>query len=641
MGNRAWLYLQSDSTEDTPPTEVASANGNLPTLWQVLLASGAEAVPVDAQDIMDEGGAAGVASDARAAYDRLGELAAFLSRHAGREDAPLCLQLDAAVRYLAGLIDEHDETEALRFSANLNELSWLHGDGAHAYAAHVNRTSNALWAALQRGMGADDVAGVCALLCVQDADDDAGWAWTFGFGGLSHPYFHEQEPVRSVSFEDFDAEDGQEEGEWLGGGRYTFCVDGRWGLRALDDDADAESEDECWRILMQPEWDAIWSGDATDKGVLWMRREGLIGLLHADDQRGRVLIEPRFDAVWDFSEDIASVESGGKVGLVAADGRVVMEPVLDEAWRCAQGLVIALVGDLMGYVGKDGQWAITPRFEDVGSFQPGGLAPAYENEAWGLIDRQGAWVVAPTWQEIFWEEELHAYVVQRDALNGVVDAAGRLVLDACHVGVSALDTETDLAEQWDRGVMRINVLTTDERRGVVDGAGKVLVPLVYADVGEVTWLPSRLPGVPEPAPSGQAARYVRVLAAAAGDDMAGSEGVYDCTQGREVLPCAYVLTFGLAWNDGYGWLVLQAPDDACAHSEDGLLVGLAHPDGTWLHAPVYAWIGAPASLQTAAGIYNGPPALVRRWNEGLPVAAVRGDTGEQVLLHPDGRETAA
>ena len=639
MGNRAWLSLQSEPDEDTLPTEIASANGNLPTLWQVLLASGSETAPVDVQDILGVGTAAGVASDARAAHDRLGVLAAFLSRHAGGDDAPLSLQLDAAVQYLAGLIDEHNEATALAFSANLNELSWLHAGGPDAYAADVRRACDALWAALQACMQADDAAGVFQLLGVDDTDDASGWAWTFGLGGLSHAYFREQEPVRTVSFEDFDAEGGDDDGEWLGGGLYTYCVDGRWGLRAVDQDA--ESDDDAWRILAPPEWDAIWSSGAADEGVLWMRRDGLIGLLQADDERVRVLIEPQFDAVWDFSEDIASVECGGKVGLIAADGRVVMAPVLDEAWSCAEGLVIALVGEVMGYVGKDGQWAIAPRFDDAGSFQPGGLAPACENEAWGLIDRRGEWVVAPTWEDIFWEDELHAYVVQRDELNGVVDAAGRLVLDACHVGVSALDTATDLAEQWDRGVMRINVLTTDERRGVVDGTGKVMVPLVYADVGEVTWLPSHLPGVPEPAPAGQAGRYVRVLAAAAGADVAGSEGVYDCTPGREVLPCAYVLTFGLAWNHGFGWLVLQAPDDACPHSEDGLLVGVARADGTWLHEPVYAWIGSPASLQTAAGVYNGPPTLVNRWNEGRPVPAVRGDTGAEVLLHRDGRETAA
>ncbi|MFJ1298471.1 WG repeat-containing protein [Pseudomonadota bacterium AL_CKDN230030165-1A_HGKHYDSX7] len=639
MGNRAWLYLQSEPDEDTLPTEVASANGNLPTLWQVLLASGSETAPVHAQDILGAGTAAGVASDARAAHDRLGALAAFLSRHADGDDAPLSLQLDAAVQYLAGLIDEHDEATALAFSANLNELSWLHAGGPDAYAADVRSAGDALWAALQACMQADDAAGVFQLLGVDDADDASGWAWTFGLGGLSHAYFHEQEPVRTVSFDEFNAGGGDDEGEWLGGGLYTYCVDGLWGLRVVD--PDAESEDDAWRILTPPEWDAIWSSGADDEGVLWVRRDGRTGLLQADDDCARVLLAPQFDAVWDFSEDIASVERDGKVGLIAADGRVVMPPSLDEAWSCAQGLVIVLVGDLMGYVDKEGQWAITPRFEDAGSFQPGGLAPAYENAAWGLIDRQGNWVVMPTWEEIYWEEDLYAYVVQRGELNGVADAAGRLVLDACYAGVQPLDTATEPAEQWARGVMRINVLTTDEQRGVVDGMGKVLVPLAYADVGDVSWLPSALPGVPEPAPSGQEGRYVRVLAHAASADAAGAEGVYDVVAGREVLPCAYALTFGLAWRGDYGWLVLLAPADACAHSEDGLLVGVARGDGTWLHEPVYAWIGSPASLQTAAGVYNGPPTLVNRWNDGLPVPAVRGDTGAQVLLHRDGRETAA
>ncbi len=510
MGNRAWLYLCSDQDDDAPSAEFASANGNLPTLWQVLLAQGEQSAAPDAQDIFGEGGSAGIASDARAAHDRLCELAAFMLSHAGGDDAPLSLQFDAAARYLAELIYEEDDEADLWISANLNELSWLHDGGAQAYVQYVRGASNVCWQALRLCMQAGDMAGVCHLLNVQDVDDESGWAWRFGFGGLSHSYFREQEPVRTVSYEDFNAEGGDDDDAWLGGCLYRYRVDKLWGLRTVD--PEAESDDDCWRVVAEPEWDAIWSSGASDDGVLWISRGGLTGLLGVKDDAVRVLAAPRYEAVWNFEEDVASVQVDGKVGLLDADGREVMAPTLDDAWSCAQGLVVVRVGDRLGYVDKAGGWAITPRFEDAGSFFPGGLALALEAQAWGLIDRRGGWVVAPEWDDIYWDEDLHAYVTQRGDLNGLIDATGRQVLDARYAGMAPLDTAADADKLWKSGLMRISVLAQDEKRGVVDGAGGVLVPMIYGDLGEVTWLPSELPGIPEPAPEGQAGRYARVLA---------------------------------------------------------------------------------------------------------------------------------
>lgn len=639
MGNRAWLYLRSDQDEGAPPAEIASANGNLPTLWQVLLARGEEAAAPDVQDVLGEGGAAGIASDARAAHDRLCELAAFMLSHADRDDAPHCLQFNAAARYLAELIDERDDEGGLWISANLNELSWLHDGGGQAYARQVRAACDERWRALCQRMQAGDAAEVCRLLDVQDADDESGWAWRFGFGGLSHSYFREQEPARTVGYDDYNADGGDDEDPWLGGGLYRYRVDKLWGLRIID--PDAESDEDCWRVVATPQWDAVWPGGASDEGVLWISSGEHTGLLAVQDGVARVLVAPRYDAVWDFEEDIASVQRDGKVGLLDAGGREVMPPMLDEAWSCAQGLVVARVGEQLGYVDKSGGWAITPRFEDAGSFMPEGLAPAFEAQAWGLIDRRGNWVMAPEWDDIYWDEDLHAYVTERGGLSGLVDATGRQVLDAQYAGMTPLDTAGDPAALWKSGLMRISVLTQDGRRGVVDVSGAVRVPMIYADLGEVSWLPSERPGIPEPAPVGQAGRYARVLACREhGDGDEGAEGVYDAVAGREVLPCRHVLTFGLAWDGGYGWLALRASGEPCPFSVDGLVVGVARADGVWLHDPVYAWIGSPESLQTAAGVYNGPPAIAGRWSEGDPVRAMRGDTGALVMLHRDGRVTS-
>ncbi|MGV2905596.1 WG repeat-containing protein [Achromobacter sp. AGC25] len=526
MGNRAWLVLQREPVGRTPSVEIASANGNLPTLWQVLLANG-ECLEADAsQRVFGDAGTAGLAATAHAAHDRLCEVAAFFLSHAASADAAYCLQLDAAATYLAERIDQEPEGAGLWISANLDELAWMHEGGAAAYVGHARALCDERWQALREGMAAHDVPTVLRLLEVRDVADDAGWAWRFGLGGLDHPYFAQQEPPRAVRYDDFE--------------------------------------------------------------------------------------------------------------LMACE--------LDEVWSYSQGLAMARVGGQIGFVDNLGAWAISPRFESAGDFSPGGLAPAYEDGHWGLIDRHGAWTVPPQWDDINWDDALHAYVTQRGDLHGLIDPHGRQVLDALYAAMAPADLVAEgaanTAERWTNNGMRVRVLSDDGKRGIVDGRGEAIVPVAYTDLGDIVWLPSDDPAEIPPPPRGQEGRYVRVLQCVdQGEWDEWSQGVYDMLERREVLPCAQQMVFGLKWAERYGWLCAVSPD-AAGHSDDGLHIGIADAQGAWLHEPVYAWIGAPASLRTADGVHGGPPAIATCWAQGLPVQARRADTGEAAWLYSDGRTGA-
>lgn len=112
------------------------------------------------------------------------------------------------------------------------------------------------------------------------------------------------------------------------------------------------------------------------------------------------------------------------------------------------------------------------------------------------------------WDDINWDDALHAYVMQRGDLCGLIDAQGRLVLDARYAALAPVDTESDPAGLWISGKMRIRVLTDDDRRGVVDGQGDVVVPLVYTDLADIIWLPAPDPaGITPPPQARSAAMY--------------------------------------------------------------------------------------------------------------------------------------
>ncbi len=95
---------------------------HFPTLWQVLLAGAADEADVS-QRVFGDAETAGLAARANDAHDRLCELAAFLLSHAAHDDAPYCLQLDAAATYLAEMIDAQADDAVLWITANLDELA--------------------------------------------------------------------------------------------------------------------------------------------------------------------------------------------------------------------------------------------------------------------------------------------------------------------------------------------------------------------------------------------------------------------------------------------------------------------------------------------------------------------------------------
>lgn len=81
MGNRAYLYLQAGHDAQNAdgrqlPTEIASANGSLPVLWQVLLAEGNAMRPDTTQRVFGDADTMGLAALASDALARLRELAA-------------------------------------------------------------------------------------------------------------------------------------------------------------------------------------------------------------------------------------------------------------------------------------------------------------------------------------------------------------------------------------------------------------------------------------------------------------------------------------------------------------------------------------------------------------------------------------
>ena len=129
-----------------------------------------------------DAGTPNLTSDARAALARLSRLASFVVAYPLPGDDPaLARQFDAVVRHLGESIEAlGDAHGAARFSANLDELSWLDGGDPNDYIDQERDTCTRLWWQVVNCMDFRDVRGVRDALEIELPPDWRDWAWASG-----------------------------------------------------------------------------------------------------------------------------------------------------------------------------------------------------------------------------------------------------------------------------------------------------------------------------------------------------------------------------------------------------------------------------------------------------------------------------
>jgi hypothetical protein len=588
MGNRSWLYFEHSSPDvnanadhgdeneeaGTSATEIADANNNFPVLWQILLADGAAGEAIDHQRVFGDAGTDNLASDAHAALARIRQLHAFVERHPMLHTLPqIALQFEALALHLAELIDEAPDDSSPRFSANLDELSWLGGESdAESFIERNRRECNELWAEVRRCIDGGNHPGVDAALGIKRFADWETWAWHFGFGSISHAYFDGYEAPRDERFADFepdeeddDDDDGPDYDNHLAGELWRFEVDGRWGVMRIPQDDD--NDDRSKRItVVEPAWDDIRHAGAEDPRLLWITLDGKSGLLLADAEAPRVLLEPQLDQDWDFEGDIATAMVGDDIGLLRTDGSWLLKPSVEEVWSFVEGMVRARVGERIGYVDLQGQWAIAPQFKEAEDFTPFGLAPARADEGgWGLVRASGEWAVPPSFDILQWRFEWEAFEATREGRTGLLDARGRAVRSNRCTRRSNCSRNTpssccnadDAAKEREHAPRpkRFAVERAEGECGLLDAPGRTLVPFEYGLFETLE------PLVRRGARARHGARDLVRVASKGGRKAKNApwlRGIYDIAAGRELVPCKHRTLLPLTWGtEDIGWLVAE------------------------------------------------------------------------------------
>ena len=128
--------------------------------------------------------------------------------------------------------------------------------------------------------------------------------------------------------------------------------------------------------------------------------EGRFGFI---DSKGKAVIKPQFDFAMPFTEGLACVVVGDRIGYINAEGVFHVNPKFElgegikalellYAAQFVQGVAGVQVDGAIGFIDRRGKFSIQPRFDRVGRFNEG-LAFAQEGSRTGYIDKRGRWKI--------------------------------------------------------------------------------------------------------------------------------------------------------------------------------------------------------------------------------------------------------
>lgn len=207
------------------------------------------------------------------------------------------------------------------------------------------------------------------------------------------------------------------------------------------------------------------------------------------NERGVTAIAPRFDSVGDFSEGLAAVVLGGRLGYIDTTGALVIQPqfVDDRLLDAAFSNGLAAVTDVhsqRGYIDRHGRLVIPFRYAFAAPFagdrarvaMPGsGGAPSF-----GYIDRAGAWVVAARFSAARdFAEGLAAVIDGSHA--AFVDTGGRTAITLAVQDLSPCSGNDDgMPGSFSEGLAAVRVGC---QWGFIERTGATVIPPAYFNAG--------------------------------------------------------------------------------------------------------------------------------------------------------------
>jgi hypothetical protein len=163
------------------------------------------------------------------------------------------------------------------------------------------------------------------------------------------------------------------------------------------------------------------AGDFDETGIA---RVSLGGKFFFIDRTGE-RITPEFDGAFDFSENLAAVVVGDRVGYIRRDGRFALPPNHRGASGIdfSEGLVAVRIAGKVGFMDTSGSIIVKPFYDDAFPFSEG-LASVMIRDRWGYIDKTGKVVVPLQYRVAHMFIEGVASVLNDSGKWGYIDKTG-------------------------------------------------------------------------------------------------------------------------------------------------------------------------------------------------------------------------
>ncbi len=641
MGNRSFLVLgTAQQINDGDGRPFADANNNFPTLWQLLLAEGEAATANTFQRVFGDSGTPNLAGNAMAAMARVQNLADGIRDHPLYDTQPPLEQYFAALQsYFAQEVTAiHADTDGeLFFSANLDELGWLTDVAPDQFIEQMRAQCAACAADVDAALNSRSFPALDRALELtehgQSFSDWTAWNWSFGFGGLDHAYFSEQDTPRDIAFDAFreESEAEHDNHSWLGDNIKRFTENGKTGIRRTSsvDDGSARGA-----VLIAAEWDAIESTGHSKSPLFWVHSGDRIGLVRADSTGAELLHSCEFSEVWNYEKIaqgwLAAVRVDAHIGILRDNGEWCTAP---DAYTPRITEIEAFIGDLaiahaentVGVVDTRGTWTTQPTFEQIDELRTTGIAIAQQNNKRCLIDARSGAVRTDEYDQMYWLNAPGAFASNTDLDGG----AGWWRDDASPMIAPTWDSITLLSENPLRIASVRNALC-----GLLDGDGQELIPAAYSSLAPFTAMSHDRSGSP-------VARST-LIRVSKGEYPEERSGAWDLTSQREIIACEYKHLYPIPlYHDNnhtvHGFLAVRY---APGHSDDNelpLRVGILTENGIVLHDLVHAWIAVRRDSTSLIDAMQQARAIFDTWSRNEPVQAALSSEDRYVWLTRDGR----
>jgi hypothetical protein len=315
-----------------------------------------------------------------------------------------------------------------------------------------------------------------------------------------------------------------------------------------------------------------------DLGQILVGREGHVWLI---DTSGQVLRTYECDKAWQLWEGILLVEKAGKKGLLDTAGHVVLPLIYDEISAGGWDYFRVLKDTGWGLYDREGKEILPPEFEGI-DFREDNLAVVKSKGSYGVMDiftRQ--WLVPCAYDKITLKGAPLIQAV-RNGKTSLFRLDGTLLSDR--------EYELTTWMGWDYMAFQ-----SKGRRGVLNGAGAVVIPPVYNNVFYANLRERGLFQV--------TLNDVTVVRDSAGAIYPDSSGVFDEEPDEALLAAAAEPNEFGDWYRPFqhnGWYGYQLPD------------------GRWMIPPLFDSAGKFVD-GLAAVIYKGRGGLIDAWGrEVLP-----------------------